>query len=375
MVLEKSLQAVVMSGCGAGASDAYEVGVMKALLERLPHLNGEPFDPAIYSGSAFGGFNAAVMVSDAAHGTAATVRYLEEAWLEGLCSTPHRPNGVCRLRCDPRTFFDPRSWIPNPLAPILETANDSVFLAGEFMARVRSNFSRPGPIGFSERLSSIPALTPFWDMTPLKQRLRRYVDLEKIRNSEKALMVNATDWALGAARIFVNGEMTDPQGYDVLQASAAYSLTFPFVEIQGRLFAGAPASMGTPLRPVVDTWAPRAARLTVHTIYVAPPIHEIPSEKMPSLLGGFGRYFDLNESINIRNDVQYGAGHPPPVPPAGDHAAKSSVTIHNYRPSKVIVDWFAITDFDWRKTEGYIELGYRDTLNHDCRAAGCTLAE
>jgi hypothetical protein len=300
--------------------------------------------------------------------------YLENAWLEGLCSTPDRPNGVYRIRFDPRAFFNPLSWISKPLATVRESVSDAVFLAADLEDRLRYNFSSASTAGFATRLLSLPAATPFFDMSPLQSRLRKYIDLEKIRNSERALIVNTTDWNRGMARIFTNHEMTDPQGYDVLQASAAYLLVFPFVAIKGGTFGGGPGSLSTPLRPVVDMWAPRAKRLTVHTIYLDPRLAEVPLEKIPSMFGGLGRYFSLNLSINIRADVEYGVGKLPPVlqEAAGP---KGAVTIHRYRPSKVILDWFAETNFDRLTTKGYIELGYRDARNHNCRAAGCVLAE
>ena len=61
-----AVHAVVLSGSGSSSTDAFEVGVMKTLLdEGAAHLNGRKIDPAIYSGSGFGAFNAAVMASQA----------------------------------------------------------------------------------------------------------------------------------------------------------------------------------------------------------------------------------------------------------------------------------------------------------------------
>lgn len=364
-----SRQAVVLSGSGCGSVDAYEVGVLKALAEGLPHCGGDTFDAAIYSGSAFGAFNAAVMASDIGGGTGATAAYLEQAWLDGLCSTGGRPNGVFRIRCDPRALLDPRAWLANPLAPIAETARDAGYLAADLAARVRASFAAGGPASFPERLLSVPAATPFFDMSPLRQQLRTHVALDRIRTSGKALMINATDWERGIGHIFANADMTDPQGYDILQASAAYLLVFPFVEIGGRPFGGGPGSQATPLRPVLETWAPRTGRLTVHVVYLDPPMPKIPTARMSGMLGGMGRYFNMVESLNIRADVEYGPGA---APPPGTDADRTNVTIHHYRPSRVIVDWFAVTDFDRRRTEAFMALGYRDAMQHDCRRAGCT---
>src|SRR4030095_15942746 len=111
MQTNQPLAAVVFSGSGCSSTAAYEIGVMRALLEKSQsHLNGEPFDPGIYAGSGFGSFNAAVMTSNVGEETAATLNYLESAWLDGLCSTAIRANGVYRFRANPLALFDPRAW-------------------------------------------------------------------------------------------------------------------------------------------------------------------------------------------------------------------------------------------------------------------------
>jgi hypothetical protein len=185
-------------------------------------------------------------------------------------------------------------------------------------------------------------------------------------------MVNATDWERGIGRIFTNVDMTDAQGHDILQASAAYLVMFPFVDIGGRPFGGGPGSVATPLRPVLETFAPRTDRLTVHTVYIHPPMAHIPVGRMPGMLSGTGRYFDMVESLNVRADVEYGPGQSPSVSRSGNGA---NVTIHRYRPSAPIVDWFHMLEFDRAKTEAFIAQGYRDTKDHNCRAAGCACPE
>jgi len=363
-----NLEAVVLSGSGCGSTDAYGVGVLKALAEGAPPTTDGVFEPSIYSGAAFGAFNAAVMTADPGGGTAATVRRLEQAWLDGLCSTAGQPNGVYRIRCSPMTLLDPRSWIDSPASTVVDTAKDVAFLTSDFIARVRAKLSPSGSAGIGERIADMLTATPFFDMSPLRAHLRAFVDLARVRSSAKTLMVNATDWERGIGRIFTNADMTDAQGHDILQASAAYLVMFPFVDIGGRPFGGGPGSLATPLRPVVETFGPRTDRLTVHTVYIHPPMAQIPLGNMPGMLTGTGRYFDMVESLNVRADVEYGPGQEP-APTSGSRA---NVTIHRYRPSTPIVDWFRIIEFDRTQTEAFIAQGYRDTRNHDCRAAGCT---
>jgi predicted acylesterase/phospholipase RssA len=359
-------QAVVFSGSGCGSADAYGVGVMKALAETGEKPGRVPFEPSIYSGSAFGAFNAAMMVADSGGGAARTVRRLEEAWLDGICSMSDRPNGVYRIRAVSQ--FDPRRWMESPVSAFLNTARDAAYLAGDFAARVRAHVAAHDRGGVLERVIDLFSATQLFDMSPLEGTLSACVDLRSVRSSEKALMVNATDWEGGIGRIFTNGDMTDAQGYRILQASAAYLLVFPFVDINGRPFGGGPGSLATPLRPVVDTWAPQSARLDVRAIYLQPPMPRIPVGAMPGMFSGIGRYFDMVELLNVHAEVEYGPGQ---APPAGDAHGHAHVAIHRYRPSTPIVDWINTLDFDRRKTEAFIALGYRDAMNHDCRLAGC----
>jgi hypothetical protein len=204
-----------LSGSGCGSADAFEVGAMKVLLaEGAPHLGGKPIDPAIYSGSAFGAFNAAVMASQAGGDTVSTLRYLERVWLEDLSSTPGGcGNGVYRLRGNPLTFLNPRCYLPQPLRPFLQAFADGLFLTANLSERFR-DFLGGGEGSLCDRLLSIPDITVFFDMEPLKSNLRKHVDLERLRRSAKELVVIATDWQQGKPLAFLKGEMTGERGHD-----------------------------------------------------------------------------------------------------------------------------------------------------------------
>jgi predicted acylesterase/phospholipase RssA len=367
-----AVHAVVLSGSGSSSTDAFEVGVMKSLLaEGAPHLGGRPIDPAIYSGSGFGAFNAAVMASQIGGDTASTLRYLERVWLEDLSSTPDScGNGVYRLRGNPLTFLNPRCYLPQPLEPFIQAFQDGVFLTADLIERLRV-FLIDGEGSWSERLLSIPDLTVFFDMAPLRNNLRKHVDLGLLHRSAKELVVIASDWKQGRPRAFLKQEMTDERAYAILQASAAYLLAFPFVPIDGLPYGGGPGSMATPLKPVIDLYAKPGRELIVHVIYLVTSISDIPLSKMTSALGGLGRYFSMNEALNLKNDVEYG----PNVEPAkAPKAAAGNVTIHSYRPRFPIINWFEFANFERRITAAHIAEGHTSVLQHDCKAEGCILA-
>ena len=368
---EGAVHAMVLSGSGSSSTDAFEVGAMKALVaEGAPHLGGRQIDPAIYSGSGFGAFNAAVMASQIGGDTASALRYLERVWLEDLSSTPAScGNGVYRLRGNPLTFLNPRCYLPQPLQPFLQAFADGVFLTADLMARLRVFLGGEGSL--SERLLSIPDLTVFFDMAPLRDNLRKHIDLESLRRSAKELIVIASDWQQGKARAFSKQEMTDERAYAILQASAAYLLAFPFVPIDGRPYGGGPGSMATPLKPVIDLYAKPGRKLVVHVIYLMTPIEEIPLSKMTSALAGLGRYFSMNEVLNLKNDVEYGPHGDSGNVPKG---AAGPVIIHSYRPRVPIINWFEFANFERRITAAHIAEGRASVLGHDCAAEGCILA-
>jgi predicted acylesterase/phospholipase RssA len=361
---------MVLSGSGSSSTDAFEVGVMQTLLaEGAPHLGGRPFDPAIYSGSGFGAFNAAVMASQVGGDTASALRYLERVWLDDLSSTPDScGNGVYRLRGNPLTFLNPRCYLPQPLQPFLQAFADGTFLMADLIERFRVFLGGGGSLW--EGLLSIPDLTVFFDMSPLQDNLRKHVDLGLLQRSAKELIVIASDWKEGKPRAFLKQEMTDERAYAILQASTAYLLAFPFVPIDGRPYGGGPGSMATPLKPVIDLYARPGRKLIVHVIYLVTPIGEIPLSKMTSALGGLGRYFSMNEVLNRKNDVEYGPnGAPGPLP----KDAARNVIIHSYRPRFPIINWFEFANFDRRITAQFIAEGRASVLHHDCAAEGCLL--
>src|SRR5262249_17020810 len=337
------VHALVLAGCGSSTSDAYEVGAMKALMETgCAHLGGLQLDPEIYSGSVFGAFNAAVMASQIGGDPVSTLRYLEQVWLEGISSTPAScGNGVYRVRGNPFSYFKPRCYIPNPAKPFMETFNDFVFLSGDLLARFWTFLGPQGQGSLTQRALSIPSLTPFFDMEPLKKQLRRHIDLDRIRRSPKELIVMASDWIKGMPRAFTKQEMTDQQGHAILQASAAYLLAFPFVMIEGKPYGSAAGTMATPLKPVIESYASPARKLIIHVILLVTPGEEIPTTKMQSALGGLARYFSMNEVLNIRATVEYSS----PVADVGDLARKGPVAIHWYRPSQPIINWWEFANF------------------------------
>src|SRR2546427_12022613 len=98
MPISTGSQAIVLSGGGAYA--AYEVGVLKALAEgQAGTLAGQPFDPAVVSGTSAGAFNAALLLSADAPDFGSAMRYLETTWQDAVAAPSEAGGGgVLRYR-------------------------------------------------------------------------------------------------------------------------------------------------------------------------------------------------------------------------------------------------------------------------------------
>ncbi len=382
--------AVVMSGIGIGSTAAFEVGVLKALCgEGCPHLENHKLDPSIYSGSVLGGLNAAIMVSRTDASPSEAIEYLEKVWLEDVCSSSvASQNGVFRLRGNPFPLYSQK----DPSESFLDMFQDAAFLWDDFTKRMLDLPAGDGSL--TEKLLDLPSLTPFFDMKPFNDLLKKHVDLSKLRQSEKELLVIATDWKAGKPRVFEKGDFTDQRGHRILSASAAIALTFPPVEIDGRDYVGGGISMATPLQPVIQRKSRKTARLVIHVILLDLPVEQIPMPNRTSLLASFNRFLNMQQAGNLDDDLERAAKVNERLRRRardrttlrGDSSSKARdrlagwqkdiddkvpLDIHIYRPRTHLGVFLESLNFDRKKTEGYIEEGLKAARDHDCDSEGC----
>src|SRR5579859_5080384 len=132
---------VVLSG--GGATGAYEVGILKALVSgESPGTNYRPLQPAVFAATSIGAFNASVLLSHFEGSWPVALEVLEGAWSFLVAgSTSH--NGVFRLRANPLQLFDvlsrPASWT----AAAVDFADDVMFLARDGFTRVLEFLATP----------------------------------------------------------------------------------------------------------------------------------------------------------------------------------------------------------------------------------------
>jgi NTE family protein len=233
MIPDRSRKAAVILS-GGGAKGAYQAGALKA-------LKSLGVEPAIYSGTSVGAFNAAFMV---AGGTA--------EGLAGIWSDLRRSD-VFLFRFDPR-----RLLTLNPLVP-LNLALDSSRLLAEFLSGTVRNGGAWWRAVDLERI--------LLDTSPLRDLIRRHVDLEAIRRSPLKLHVVLTilqPTDRGALMVTGNHDVTHP----LIHASCAMPVVFPAVRVGERVYCDGGVVMNTPLRLAIDGGAE-----DIYVLDLTPPPH------------------------------------------------------------------------------------------------------
>lgn len=388
--------AVILSG--GGAYGAYEVGVMKALFNGQSAATGYlPLDAEIFTGTSVGALNAAFMTMQPEETSSSTVRDLENIWVNDLSENPQRcGNGVYRLRGDPLRYFEPACIALNPADPFATAADDAMFFAEYLFSRganyLRSSASQP------ERTLQLFDISAFISIDPLKQSIRRIIQFESIRRSNRLLRVAATNWNTGQVKVFENIDMTDELGPQIMQASAAIPGIFPAVKIAGDTYVDGGVVTNTPLR-----FALEAGATSLHVIYLDPDVRTIPVRRLQNTLDTFMKVYSIlqatiaNEDIDHALEINEGLKFIERA--ARDETFSSPVlpglirfigrmeqqirrgrpykklTIHRYRPNSELGGSLGMLNFNQDVICGFIERGFKDTVNHDCASSKCVLPD
>src|SRR5258708_4519168 len=186
----KPVQGLVLSGGGATA--AYEIGVMKALLTgQSPATRFAPLDVHVVSGTSAGSVNASLFASLAEREPAEAASYMEKVWLNEFSDGPGKCNsGAFRIRANPLNFLHPGCYASNPTAPFLQLAQDSSFLAQNLLARGLAFFS--GSESLEQRAVGLLSLSTLISSEPFKSVLNQKITLPSIRSSPLELRIAAT---------------------------------------------------------------------------------------------------------------------------------------------------------------------------------------
>lgn len=270
--------ALVLSG--GGARGAYQVGVLRGLVE-LGIVSAERSAFEIVVGSSAGAINATVLAARADRFVDGLDR-LDEAWRE------MEPQQVFRT--------DLRS-----------------------LGRIGYGWVRDLSFGGVLRRSGPKSLL---DTAPLRELLRRRVPFDQIDarvadGSLYALAVSATDLHTGTGVVFLHGQPEIPLwkrsrwsierskiGVEHVMASSAIPVFFPSVKLEGRHFGDGCIRNTTPLSPAISLGADRIVAIGVRgTAPRSQPARRAPTA--PSIAQVAGVLLDAVLLDAIESDVEH----------------------------------------------------------------------
>lgn len=347
---------------GGGAFGAYEVGVLKALLE-----DGK-IDPAVFSGTSVGAYTAAIMCQGGGGKEAAAK--LEKIWLENVAETSKRVgNGVYRVRLNPIEFFNPRAWMTGPAKPMLDLVSDATFFL-RLGAQKAAEFAQSGePLG--RRFLDLFDLSAFVSIEPFRKLLADTVDLDAIRRSSKKVRITATKWdkagtGVDPAEVFRNADMTAEDGLKVILASAAIPILFPPARLDHHWYVDGGLAANTPVSPAVE-----AGANILHVVDLQADVHELKIDDLDSTYAALVRVASIAISAAVRREIQQARQRNSDLRAAS--ATTGYVEIHRYHPQTPLGTFPQVLDFQRPYLEELIARGYADAKAHDCTRGKCAL--
>lgn len=391
----QSKQAAILSG--GGATGAFEVGVLKALIKGMsPATGNQPLSFDIVTGTSVGAFNAACMVLQ--DDPEAAIDYLEDLWLNRISSQPGRTgNGVFRFRPPAQALFSPEALMKNPTEILSRLGADSVYLSRDWLQRGLGFFQSSEPI--EHRALDLMNLSSYISIEPLQELLAEAVPLDAVRRSSVSLKVVTTNWETGEAVVFDKAQLTDNIGHRAIMASTAIPGFFPPVDVNGQFYCDGGVVMNTPTLPAIGAGAD-----VLHMIYMDPDVKEIPQAKLRNTLDTFDRMLTIQFATNINKDIEQAERinkglvaiervhknaseadeHVPHFVKAAGHIQKRlaaseaphrKLCIHRYHPKEDLCGILGLLNFERENIETFIDLGFKEAIEHDCKASGCVLPE
>jgi predicted acylesterase/phospholipase RssA len=386
--------AVVLSG--GGADGAYEVGVMKALFSGKAPFTIEPVEPEIFTGTSIGAFNAALLVSQWDEYGSAAIADLERVWREVLSDRLERTgNGGYRFRLNPFDFLNPRNYLPNPFQPMLQLAEDSLYIGWEGLQRFVGLVQSTAPL--AERLLQLFDLTAIVSREPLEQTVHETIQLENIRRSQKTLIIAATNWNSGELKLYRNNDMTEKLGPRAILASAAIPGFYPPTEVGAQPFVDGGVVLNTPLVPAIEAGAD-----ILHVIYMDPDVSNIPQVDLGSTLQTMYRMQVIGWARLINREIDHdqtlnraarilGQLDPQVTKRIEDFfftrdpeskfahrlrrpSGRREVTIHRYHPYENFGGLLGFLNTDRDRIARLIDQGFNDAVYHNCAESDCVLA-
>ncbi len=385
--------AVVLSG--GGAKGAYEIGVLQALFAGASPATGfRPLEVEVYTGTSVGAYNASFLVAQGTLPSLAAVDALARIWRQVFANTPEScGNGVFRVRGAPLQLGD-AGCLLHPLQELADLGRDALYFATYAVTRGSEFLRSDAPL--LERALQTIDISAFVSPQPLYENTRRTIDLQALGASPRTLTVIASNWALATVRHFQKEEIAVSVGIPAILASAAIPGLFPPVLIDGVPFVDGGVLMNTPLKPAIADGAG-----VLHIIYLDPCLLDIPFPEYPDTLDTVYRLWAIQQAEAFRKDTATVAAINREIE-AHERIDESGrlrrdlaallpisrvlqrqaagrpyrpLTVHNYRPSTDLGGALGLLDFRLDNIDKLIAMGYDETVNHDCREAGCVLPD
>ncbi len=262
--LEKIPAQTVLTLQGGGALGAFECGVVKAMVEKGIH-------PDIVAGVSIGAFNAAIIAGNPKNATQA----LESFWEEIAVNTPFIPNEeMRRLLSSWYSLFlgSPKFFRPRWLMPILDPAEL--------------------PIRW----------TSYYDPSPVKELISKYVDFKKLKDSPIRLLVSAVN--LETTELDTFDSYIDDITPEHILASGSLPPGFPWTTINGKHYWDGGIVSNTPLDQVVDLCGITGKKVYIVELY--PRKKPLPKDMMEVLARKDEIFFSekLNKNARTREVIE-----------------------------------------------------------------------
>lgn len=301
-------KALVLSG--GGSKGAFQVGLLRYLLDK------ENVEYDIYTGISVGALNASMLATGPLK---ETLPILEKVWLEEVKGNKsvwkHHLLWYVFAGIILISFFIIAAFIS-----FIMDGHKLLTIALFLMAAC----SLYVPWFSLKRTKSI------YKTDPLKKIVKKYLDLNKLKTSDKQLRVGAVSYETGE---FKSGKETDDNIVDWVIASSAYPVFFPMVEIDGQHWTDGGVVNVASLYEALELGAEQI------DIILCSPL-DAGSEEGLGLPTQLERTLELMGSEILSNDITI---------------CKSHANVRIFMPSKAI-DYSPLT-FDPKKIKETYELG------------------
>lgn len=244
---------------GGGALGAYECGVVRAMEQAAIY-------PDIVAGVSIGAFNGAIIASHPRDATGA----LEAFWRELSVTVPKLPF----------------TWAMQSTAAMQIL---SLGVPGFFRPRW---LSHPGQL-----LSDPTGWTSYYDTSPMRELIARYVDFPGLKTSPVRLLVSAVN--VTTARLEIFDSYVDDLTPAHILASGSLPPGFPWTTIDGQAYWDGGIISNSPLDLVAERCGPDGKRLFIIDLFASH--RNLPANMMEVM----ARRDEILYAERIRNDLRY----------------------------------------------------------------------